>query len=269
MTVSSDKQLYDHMHTLFQSLRDELDVKDAELSAMKKRILEANDKDAKDMETLREAYARVLAENDNLAQAGARAQKDVDGLMRANAKIQVELDALKAETARSHKDGESRFRGLAEVLKGVCKVLEGVAEGEVEGLARTVGEVLDGAAAGGGGGGEKAKVAKHLTRLLHVAANTARGKGYYESALQELKERWGGLGGEVGVADGVVGALLEVMQGEGVFDHATADGGEEEAFVYVPIKSVLDCAAFKEKVCILVFIHCFRFSSLYQMLIYI
>eukprot|EP01031_Cornospumella_fuschlensis_P035509 gene35509-43048_t len=218
---------------------------------MKKRILEANDKDAKDMETLREAYARVLAENDNLAQAGARAQKDVDGLMRANAKIQVELDALKAETARSHKDGESRFRGLAEVLKGVCKVLEGggkgAAEGEVEGLARKVGEVLDGAAAGGGGGGEKAKVAKHLTRLLHVAANTARGKGYYEGALQELKDRWGGLGGEVGVADGVVGALLEVMQGEGVFDQATADGGEEEAFVYVPIKSVLDCAAFKEK----------------------
>eukprot|EP01031_Cornospumella_fuschlensis_P007223 gene7223-8949_t len=32
LTVSSDKQLYDHMHTLFQSLRDELDVKDAELS---------------------------------------------------------------------------------------------------------------------------------------------------------------------------------------------------------------------------------------------
>eukprot|EP01031_Cornospumella_fuschlensis_P035405 gene35405-42914_t len=218
---------------------------------MKKRILEANDKDAKDMETLREAYARVLAENDNLAQAGARAQKDVDGLMRANAKIQVELDTLKAASARSHKDEESRFRGLAEVLKGVCKVLEsggkGAAEGEVEGLARKVGEVLDGAAAGGGGGGEKAKVAKHLTRLLHVAANTARGKGYYEGALQELKERWGGLGGEVGVADGVVGALLEVMQGEGVFDQATADGGEEEAFVYVPIKSVLDCAAFKEK----------------------
>ncbi|RYH20127.1 hypothetical protein EON65_24535, partial [archaeon] len=106
LTVSSDKQLYDHMHTLFQSLRDELDMKDTELSAMKKRILEMSDKDVKDAETVREAYARALADNDNLAQANARVQKDVDGLMRANARVQVELDSLKGVNVRVLKEEE-------------------------------------------------------------------------------------------------------------------------------------------------------------------